>query len=95
MKQKKEHYQPAIDLDHKRLRIYGDCLSMEKLRHINNRIYSVVTHPGKTEFVNTILQALSRCQQGVGDLHVAMHMLVMIYKIYYPGMLQVVQAVLR
>ena len=31
----------------------------------------------------------------MGDLHVDMHILVLIYKIYYPGMMQVIQAVLR
>ena len=91
---KKEHYEPVNDLDHACLRIYSDCLSREKIRHMHNIIHSVVTHLGKTEFVHTILLALSRCQQGVGGLHTAIHMLVMIYKVYYPAMLQVVQAVL-
>ena len=62
---------------------------------MHNRIYSVVTHPGKTEFMHTILQVLNQCQQGVGDLHVAMPMLVMIFKVYYPAMLRVVHAMLR
>ena len=77
------------------MRIYGDCLSMEKIRHMQNRVYSVVTHPGKAEFVSVLLEALHQCQQGVGDLHIGMHMMVLIYKIYYPGMMQVLQAVLR
>ena len=54
-----------------------------------------MTHPGKSEFVSVILDALRRCQQGVGDLHIGMHMLVLIYNTFYPGMLQVVQAVLH
>ena len=79
----------------RRLRIYGDCLSMEKIRSMENRVYSVVTHPGKAEFVDVILRALKQCRQGIGDLHVGMHMMVVIFNVFYPGMLQVVQAVLR
>ena len=52
-KTRKGHYKPVDNLEHKRLRIYGDCLLMEKIRHMmHNRIYSVVTHPGKNEFVH-------------------------------------------
>ena len=89
------HYSLVENIDKRRMRIYGDCLSMEKIRQVQTRVYSAITHPGKAEFVRVILEALTQCQQGVGDLHIAMHMLVLIFKIYYPGMLQVVQAVLR
>ena len=89
------HYSLVENIDKRRMRIYGDCLSMEKIRQVQTRVYSAITHPGKAEFVRVILEALAQCQQGVGDLHIAMHMLVLIFKIYYPGMLQVIQAVLR
>lgn len=68
------------NLAQRRVRIYGDCISMDKIRKMENKIYSVVTHPGKAEFVNVILDALDRYQQGVCDLHIGMHMLVLIYK---------------
>ena len=90
-----DQYVPVQNMEQRRVRIYGDCLSMDKIRHMENRVYSVVTHPGKSEFVSVILDALRRCQQGVGNFHIGMHMLVLVYKIFYPGMLQVVQAILR
>ena len=62
---------------------------------MKNRVYALVTHPSKADFVEIIISALKQCQQGIGDLHVAMYMLVLIYAVFYPGMLQVVQAVLR
>ena len=31
----------------------------------------------------------------MGDIHISMHMLVIIYNVYYPGLLQVLQGVLR
>ena len=75
---RKRHYKPVSDLEYKRLRICGDFLLMEKIRHMHNRIYSVVTHPGKTEFVYTILQYLNQYQQGGDELCLTIHMLVMI-----------------
>ena len=39
------HYVTIDKLDQRRVRIYGDCLSMDKIWHMENRIYSVVTHP--------------------------------------------------
>ena len=56
------HYVPVSNLKSRRVRIYGDCLSMEKIRHMQNRVYSVVTHPGKAEFVSVLLEALHQCQ---------------------------------
>ena len=68
---------------------------MEKIRQMYNRVYSVVTYPGKVEFVSVILDALNQYQQGVIDLHIEIHMIVLIYKVYYPGTLKVIQMVLR
>ena len=92
---RKGHYKLVNNIQDRRLRIYGDCLSMEKIRSMENRVYSVVTHPGKAEFVDVILRALKQCRQGIGDLHVGMHMMVVIFNVFYPSMFQVVQAVLR
>ena len=89
------HYVLLSNLKNRQVRIYGDCLSIDKIRHIQNRVYSIVTHPGKAEFVSVILNALNQCQQGVGDLHIRMCMMVLIYTVYYPWMIQVIQAVLR
>lgn len=65
-------------IESKRLRIFGDGLSMERIRNMDKRLYSVITHPRKAEFVDTILTALKCCQPSVGDLHIAMHMMVVI-----------------
>ena len=83
---KEVHYQPVPNMQQRQVRIYGDCLSMEKIRHMQNIFYYVITHPGKAEFVSVILNPLNQCQQGVGNLHILMHMLVLIYKIHYHGM---------
>ena len=56
------HYKLVDNIQDKRLRIYGDCLSMEKIRHMENRVYSVVTHPGKADFVEVIMSALKQYQ---------------------------------
>ena len=87
---KERHHQLVSNLEHKRLRTYGDCLSMEKIGHMHNIIYYAVTRPGNTDFLHIMLQALNRCQHGVVDMHIAMYILVMIYKVYYPAILQVV-----
>ena len=63
---------------------------MERIRKMENRVYSIITHPEKAEFVEVILTAFKRCQQGVGHLHIAMHMMNFIYSIYYPGLLRIV-----
>ena len=73
-----DHYVTVNKLDQHRVRIYGDYLSMDNIRQMENRVYSVVTHPGKSEFVNVILEVLNRFQLVVGDLHIIMHMLLLI-----------------
>lgn len=89
------NYVLSPGIESERLRIYGDGLSMERIRNMENRVYYVITHLGKAEYVDTLLTALKRYQQSVGDLHIAMHMMVVIFNIYYPILLQVVQSVLR
>lgn len=91
---RERHCVPILNLKSRQVRIYSDCLSMEKKRHMQNRVYSVVTHPGKVDFFSNILDALNQYQQGVGDLHIGMHMMVLLYKVCYLGMIQVLQAVL-
>lgn len=47
------YYKSVSDLEHKQSRICGYCLLMKKRRYMNNKIYYVVTHPGKIECVHT------------------------------------------
>ena len=53
------NYVPLHDLQQRRVMVYDDCLSMEEIRYMINRVYSVVTNPGKVEFVSVILDVLS------------------------------------
>ena len=45
----------STDIESKRLRIYRNGLSIERIRNMENRVYSIITHPGKDEFVEVIL----------------------------------------
>ena len=60
-----------------------------------NDVFAEVTHPGKVDVAVQLINAVGTLRQGVGDLHISMHMLVVVFMFFYPGFLQVVQAVLH
>ena len=75
--------------------VNGDLLSMDNMRNIKNRVLALIIHPGKSQLSKTILGALAKVREGSGDLHILMHMLVIIY-IYYSGaFLQPIQSLLK
>eukprot|EP00978_Attheya_sp_CCMP212_P030616 scaffold113168_cov100-Attheya_sp.AAC.1 len=91
---RKGHYDLAPGAEKRLIFLSGDCLSMDNLRHQQNRVRRQLTHPGNAAFVHNIMQAMNCIREGVGDLHVHMHMLTVIYIFFYPAFLQTCQAVL-
>lgn len=49
------HYSLVENIGKRRMRINGNCLSMEKIRQVKMRVYSAITHPGKAAFVQVTL----------------------------------------
>ena len=93
--ERKGQYDLAPGAEQRLIFLSGDCLSMDNLRHQQNRVSKQLTHPGNAEFVHNIMKAMNCIREGVGDLHVHMHMLNVIYIYLYPAFLQTCQAVLR
>lgn len=83
------------DIMERKLFLLGDCLSMDNIRYQHSRVLKMLTHPGQSEFVKNILTAMRQVREGPGDLHIGMHMLVLIHLYFYPGLLQVCQANLQ
>jgi hypothetical protein len=91
----KGHYDLAPNAEKRMLYLAGDCLSMDNFRHQQNRFKQRLTHPGNAQFMHNIMRAMNSVREGVGDLHVHMHQLTVIYAFFYPAFLQTCQAVLH
>ena len=84
---RKGYYKTVPNIFDYRLLIYNDSLSIEKIQHIVNRIYSTVTHSSKVKFVGVIFPVLKKNHQGIGYLNNELYLLVLIYTMYHPGLL--------
>ena len=78
------------------LMLYGDRLSIVNVENLVPKLMNEQCR-GNTddESATVLLQALSRVRMFPGDLHITMHMLALVYGLFYGGFLQPFQAVLR
>ena len=76
--------------------LYGDRLSIINVENLVPKLMNEQCR-GNTddESATVYLEALSRVRMFPGDLHILMHMLALVYGLFYGGFLQPFQAVLR
>jgi len=75
--------------------LWGDCVTMDTINKLESKIFKQLTCPGKEQYVRALLTVLKYVIEVQGDLHLGMHMLAVIFKRFYPAVIQVVQAIVR
>ena len=85
-----------VDSSPKRLLFqYGDVLTIKKWNDLAHHIIRKLTHIGKEDYVNMMMAVYKRFVKCYDYLHENIHRMQIIYKRYYGGFIQAVQALLK
>ena len=90
-------YRLAKDIQHRLVYWYGDRKSIIQIMNMVPRLRNEEARANvdDADLATTLLAALRRVHLFPGDLHILMHMLHVIFRVYYGAFLQCFQTVLR
>ena len=83
------------ELDSKLLVLFGDGLSCERFRNLkDNNLKKTLSFTNDYKHTSIILKVLEHVVMLLGDLHGCFHILGLVYKLFYGGLIQLVQVAL-
>ena len=89
------NYKAVADIANRLVMLSGDCLSNDNMRAMDTKVRAQSTHLGLEDYVKQIILAMNQVRECPGDLHIGMHMVCVIFKYFYGGCIQAVQAILH